>query len=247
MSVQEKLEAKHNSSRALSDQRTARLSDFSGRVTCRLAQTYAERDAIFKHRYKCYLRAGLISSNSFERHMEAADSEKNSYLIGLYIDRKLISSLRIQVVDAVHPNSVSVDIFPEILKPLIKGDKTVVDMSCVATDGELAQPYRLMPYVILRSWIVAAEHFHADYIAAAVQPQHQVFYLRVLKCEPFSERRSLPRHSASVRLIGLNFLTSAERLYKDLPFLRSTASERQHLFEKQANPSEATSYRPSAP
>jgi hypothetical protein len=245
MSVQKKLEEKHNSSMALSDQRTAQLSNFSGRLTYKLAQTYVERDAIFKHRYKCFLRAGLISSNSFERHIEAADHETNSYLIGLYIDRKLISSLRIQVVGAAHPNSVSVGVFPEILRPLIESDKSVVDMSCVATDGELAQPYRLMPYVILRSWIVAAEHFHTDYIAAAVQPQHQLFHLRVLKCEPFSERRSLPGHSASVSLITLNFLTSAERLYKDLPFLRSTASERQHLFEKEANPSKATSCRPS--
>jgi hypothetical protein len=104
----------HHGDHFVHRRRTAQLSDFSGRVTYKLAQTYIERDAIFKHRYKSFLRAGLISSNSFERHIEAADHETNSYLIGLHTDRKLISSLRIQVMGAAHPDSVSVSIFPEI-------------------------------------------------------------------------------------------------------------------------------------
>ena len=32
----------------------------------------------------------------------------------------------------------------------------------VSTEGELARPYVWLPYLILRSWIMAAEHFHAD-------------------------------------------------------------------------------------
>jgi hypothetical protein len=36
---------------------------------------------------------------------------------------------------------------------------------------------------------MAAEHLHADYIAAAGRPQHQLFYQRVLNCELHSEFR----------------------------------------------------------
>ena len=82
---------------ALSIQRIAQLSDFSKRVTCRLARSYAERDAIFKLRYRSYLRAGLISQNSFGRYIEPADHVANAYLMGLYVDRRLVSSLRLQI------------------------------------------------------------------------------------------------------------------------------------------------------
>jgi len=245
MKVQ-KLDAQHNTLAALSVQRIAQLSAFSERITYRLARTYLERDAIFKHRYSCFLRTGSISPNCFGRHIESVDHETNSYLLGLYVDRRLISSLRVQVGTAKHANFVSAGVFPKILEPLIESNKTVVDMSGVATDGELAQPYRWMPYLILRAWILTAENFQADYLSTSVPPQHQMFYQRVLNCEAFSELRSLPRRSTSVGLITLNFLASAERLYKDLPFLRSTVSERQNLFEKEAIPSKARSNKPSA-
>jgi hypothetical protein len=72
-----------------------------------------------------------------------------------------------------NPTFSSLELFPNILERLLRSNKTVVEMSCVATDGDIARSYVWLPYLILRSWIVAAEHFHANYIAAAVRPQHQ--------------------------------------------------------------------------
>ena len=160
---------------ALSIQRIAQLSNFSKRVTYRLARSYLERDAIFKLRYQSYVRAGLISQNSFGRHIEPADHVASTYLMGLYVDRRLVSSLRLQIGRATTPNFSSLDLFPHVLEPLLGNNKAVVDMSCLATDGESARSYVWLPYLILRPWILAAEHFRADYIAAAVRPQHQLF------------------------------------------------------------------------
>jgi hypothetical protein len=232
---------------ALSIQRIAQLSNFSKRVTCRIARSYVERDAIFKLRYQSYLRAGLISQNSFRRYVEPADHAANACLLGLYVDRRLVSSLRLQIGCATDPNFASLKLFPHVLKPPLRGNKTVIDMSCVATDGELARLYVWLPYLILRSWIMAAEHFHADYIAAAVRPQHQLFYKRALSCELHSELRVLPNHLAGVGLVTLDFATSAKRLYENFPFLRSTPSERQQLFENDTTPSRAAEQHPSAP
>ena len=97
---------------ALSIQRTAQLSHFSKRVTCRLARSYVERDAIFKLRYQSYLRAGLISQNSFGRYIEPADHAANAYLMGLYVDRRLVSSLRLQIGCATTPNLLVTRTFP---------------------------------------------------------------------------------------------------------------------------------------
>jgi hypothetical protein len=59
--------------------------------------SHVERDAIFKLRYQSYLLTGLISKNSFGRYIETADHATNSYLIGLYVGCKLVSSLRLQI------------------------------------------------------------------------------------------------------------------------------------------------------
>ena len=230
---------------AWSIQCTTRLVDFSNRVTCKIARNHLERNAIFKLRYRSYLRAGIISENFFERHIEAADHMRNSYLMGLYVDRKLVSSFRVQIGSATTPNFSLYELFPHVLEPLLRSNKTIVDMSCVATDGELgrSQSYDLLPYVVLRSWIIAAEHFNADYIAAAVQPKHQIFYTRALGCDQHSEVK--PHRLTSVGLVTLDFANSAKRLHKNLPFLRSTPYERQQLFEGDGNLSMATAQRPS--
>ena len=151
--------------------------------------------------------------------------------MGLYVDRRLVSSLRLQIGTLTTPIFSSLELFPYILEPLLRSNKTVVEMSCVATDGDIARSYVWLPYLILRSWIVAADHFHANYIAAAVRPQHQLFYKRALDCEVQSELRLPPHHLATVGLVTLDFANSAKRLYENLPFLRSTPSERQQLFE----------------
>ena len=230
---------------ALSIRRIVELSNFAKRVTCRLASSFIERDAIFKLRYQSYLRAELISQNSFGRYIEPADHAANAYLMGLYIERRLVSSLRLQIGSATTPNFSSLELFPHALEPLLGSNKTIVDMSCVATDGELAQRYVWLPYLILRSWIMAAEHFHADYIAATVRPQHQLFYQRVLNCGLHSELQLPPHQLASVGLVTLTFASSAKRLYENLPFLRSTPSERQQLFEHDTTPIKVTGLQPS--
>jgi hypothetical protein len=221
---------------ALSVRRIAQLSYFSKRVTCKVARSYVERDAIFKLRYRSYLRAGLISQNSFGRYIEPADHAANAYLLALFVDRKLVSSLRLQIGSLTTRNLSSLELFPDILERLLGSNGTIVEMSCVATDAELAGPYVWLPYLILRPWIVAAEHFYADYMAATGRPQHQLFYQRALNCEVHSELRLPPHCLASVGLVTLNFATSARRLYENLPFLRSTPSERQQLFERDATP-----------
>jgi hypothetical protein len=232
---------------ALSARRAAELCRFSKRVACRVAGSHVERDAIFKLRYQSSLRVGLISQNPFGRYLERADHAANTYVIGLYADRRLVSSLRLQIGSPLTPGFSSLELFPDVLEPLRRRRNIVVDLSCVATDGEFARQNVWLPYIILRSWIIAAEHFHADYISAAVRPQHQVFFKRALDCELHAEARLLPHHLASVRLVTLNFANSAERLYENLPFLRSTPSERQDLFEPDKTAVAAPGLCPSAP
>jgi hypothetical protein len=215
-------------------QRNAKLTAFSKRVTSKIAKSYLERSAIFKLRYQAYLRGELIAPNSFRRYVEPADHAANALLIGLYIDRSLIASLRLQIGTKAAPSLTSGDLFPELLQPLLQDDKLIVEMSCIATDGDLARHHFWMPYIILRTWIAAAEYFCADFIATTAEPQHQLFYQKTLGCRAHPEQRPLPYRRGPTSLLTLDFAASAERLYEKLPYLRSTPSERALLFNSDA-------------
>ena len=224
--------ASDNSAAALSIHRAAQLSYFSKRVSYRLATSHVERDAIFKLRYQSYLLTGLISKNSFGRYIETADHATNSYLIGLYVGCKLVSSLRLQIGSTTTPNFSSLHLFSHVLKALLESNRTILDMGCVAADGGQSGLYVWLPYLALRPWIMAAEYFRADYIVAATRPEYRPFYQRALGCEVHSDLRQAPHHTGRVALVTLDFATSANGLYQNLPFLRSTPAERQQLFER---------------
>jgi hypothetical protein len=224
---------------AASVQRNAELTAFSKRVTYKVAKSYLERKAIFKLRYQAYLHGELIAPNSFKRYVEPADHAANAHLLGLYIDHRLVSSLRLQTGTKAAPSFPSVNLFPQVLQPLLRNDKSLVEMSCVATDGQLARAHVWMPYIILRTWIAAGEHFGADFIVTTAERQHQLFYLRTLGCEVYAEQRPLPHRRASVSLVTLDLAASAERFYEKLPYLRSTPSERAHLFDSDVSSAEA--------
>jgi hypothetical protein len=217
---------------ALSFRRAARLSYHSKSVTYRLATNHVERDAIFKLRYQSYLRTGLVSQNSFERYIETADHAGNSYLIGLYFGCKLISSLRLQIGSATTPTFSSLELFPHLLKPILQSNRTIVDMACIAADAGPSGLHVWLPYLALRPWIMAAEHLQANYVVAATRPEHRPFYQRAVGCELHSDLQPAPNHTGRLGLVTLDFTTSARLLYQKLPFLRSTATERERLFER---------------
>jgi hypothetical protein len=208
----------------------AQLSHLAQHVTCKLAKSYVERDAIFKLRYQSYLRGGLISQNAFGRYIETCDHAPNAYLLGLHVNRQLVGSLRLQIGSRQNQHFSALELFPHVLERLPEGSHTVVDLSCVAADGGASRLYRCLPYLTLRAWILAAEYFQAEYIVAVIRPAHMPFYQRALGCELQRDLRRHP-HPASVGLVTFNFAASAGRLYNNLPFLHSTSLERQRLFD----------------
>ena len=49
------------------------------------------------------------------------------------------------------------ELFPHAFEPILRDNKTVVDMGGVAGDGQLARSYVWLPYIVLRPWILAAD------------------------------------------------------------------------------------------
>ena len=89
----------------------ARLSD---RIDYRLANSDKQREAIFRLRYQAYVRDGTISPNSSRTFSDVYDETGNVYLLGLYIDDELASSIRLHSASSKHPNFPSLEVFADV-------------------------------------------------------------------------------------------------------------------------------------
>jgi hypothetical protein len=84
-------------------------------VDYRLITGGEDLEAIYRLRYKSYLRSGMcgpIASGMFE---DRWDNLPNSYRFGVYCYGELVSTIRFHYISREHPNSPSVDAYPEIL------------------------------------------------------------------------------------------------------------------------------------
>jgi hypothetical protein len=209
------------------------LSALSTRITCKRAESYQEREAIFHLRYQSYLRAGILSTNPFARFTDDADRADNTYLFALHVDGRLASSLRLHVRSPRTPQFPSLALFPHALRPLLEDGKGIVDLSYVVANEPLSRQHRFLPYITLRPWIMAAEHFEAKHLVAAVKLEHLPFYERAFNCQVHAEVRQLPHLCARASLVTLDFESAAKHLYGKHPFLRSSPSERRRIFDAQ--------------
>lgn len=225
-------------SAASSEDFTDHLTVLARGVECRPAHALEERQAIFQLRYQAYLRDGTISPNPLRTFTDAADDAENAHLLGFYIGGKLASSVRLHIGSPKHPYFPSLEVFPDVLWPLVNSGKVVVDLTCFAADETLSRVNRMLPYFTLRPWILAAEYFHADDLLAATLVQHQPFFRRAFNSRLLSEHpRRYPQLAKPHSLVALHFASTAKQLYLKYPFLRATMVERQELFNRCDPPS----------
>src|ERR1700729_1039297 len=86
-------------------------------VDYRLAETEAEKDAIYQLRYEAYLNEKAIEPNRDHRVTDRFDDLPNSWIFGVYWEGVLTSSIRISVASPEYPETPSLGVFPDLLRP----------------------------------------------------------------------------------------------------------------------------------
>lgn len=210
-----------------------RVAHLLDRVDYKLAESSADREAIFRLRYQAYMRDGGIRANSSLTFSDAYDELGKVFLFGVYVDGELASSIRIHVASGQHPEFPTLDVFPDILQPEIDAGKVIVDSTRFVTDERLSRIHRTLPYVTLRVGGIAAHHFHTDHLLAAVRPEHQAFYRRVFRHRLVGGPRSYPGLAKPVSLMMADYQKHVEDVHRRYPFFRSSLFERRMLLERE--------------
>jgi N-acyl-L-homoserine lactone synthetase len=218
--------AQHGSDRAL------RVRDFLQQVDYRIASSEAERGSVFRLRYQAYLREKAIEPNSRERFSDAYDDAPNCWIFGVYSEERLISSIRVHVICPGARIGPALDVFPDIVGPMIDDGQTVVDPTRFAVDEAAARKFPDLPFLTLRVACMASEYFGADYCLATVRKEHGAFYRRIFKSEALSEPRPYPSLAQPICLLRADVKAVRDELMARYPVFLSSFTERRMLFER---------------
>jgi len=216
--------------------------DLLDHVDYRLVQTAAERDEVYRLRYRAYLLEGAIRPSAEERVVDQYDDAPNAWTFGVYVDGELFSSIRINVITSEWRTAPSVEVFGDVLHPLLDRGLVFVDSTRFVADPARARSCTALPYVTVRLGSMAGVYFDADYGLAMVRPEHQAFYNRVFLHEAWGQPRLFPGLVKPVGLMASHLPAVREKVLARYPYLRSTAFERRMLFER---PGEGAFIRPA--
>ncbi len=209
-----------------------RTSDFLQEIDYRVAETREGRDEIYRMRYQAYLREGTIHPNDTSRFRDTYDDMKNCWIFGLWQKETLLSSVRLHVISQSNRFGPALDVFPDIVGPMVDIGCVLVDPTRFVADAAAQQGYPSLPYLTLRAACMASEHFQADYCLATVRMEHCAFYRRVFEAETMCTPRPYPTLLQPIVLMRADVRRIRDRLMARYPVFLSTYTERRMIFER---------------
>ena len=215
---------------------SGRLSNLLERVDYRLIESEEDREAIYRLRYNAYVREGAIAPNLAKRLHDPFDDAENAWTFGLYIEDKLVSSLRICVSSPACPMTPAVEAFPDVLGPEVERGRIIVDPNRFVADYECTRRFPELPYLTTRLSFVSSAYFDADIATASVRREHQAFYKRVFLYAQVCEPRPYPSLIKELSLMTVVCREVRAKILSRDPCYHSTIFERRMLFERRVLP-----------
>ncbi len=210
----------------------AHVAQLLERVDYRRADTWEEKEKIFRLRYEAYSREGNIEPNPTGLFMDPEDEEPNAWLIGIYIDGLLASSIRLHIASKPEHYLPVAKVFPDIIIPRLAAGEVIIDATRLTSRLEFARAYPFLPYVPMRTAFLAEDHFNADFITAAFRPEYQGAYRRMYGAEKWCESRPYPPLAKPQVLMAYDCHALRGATRARYPFLRSSSVERETLYAR---------------
>jgi hypothetical protein len=206
------------------------LLDLMDRIEYRRVNPGDQFDPVYRLRYEAYRREEFIPINAQEVVHDEFENLPNAYCYGIYIDDRLVSSVRFHYLTPEYRNSPSHSVFTDVLDPLLDQGHTILDPGRFTTDYEASLAYPALPFLTLRIPTIAIWHFRVKYCLNSVRPEHAAFYRRVFRSSQLSGPRYYHGLSFPMVLYACDLMSMEGELFRRYPFFRSTPPEREALF-----------------
>jgi len=211
-----------------------KLLDYRQETDYRVAESPVDRLAVYRLRYDAYMREKTIDENESRVFHDAYDDFENCWIFSISIDGHMISSIRLHVISQQHRKGPALDVFPDLVGPMIDEGKVLIDPTRFVADEQAMEMYPELPYLTLRAACMASEYFEADYCLATVRREHAAFYRRVFRSKFMCEPRPYPELKKPICLLRANVSEIRDKLMTRYPIFESSFTERRMIFEQRS-------------
>ena len=208
-----------------------KLLRFLDRVEYRRVESGEDMEDIARLRFKAYKAVDLMPMTG-STLIDRLDFDSHAYVFGIYLDERLISTVRVHYVTPEHRASTAGAIFAEEVERFLDAGLTLVDPGRFAADPDLdGDETSAIPYLTLRVAAMASEHFDVDRCLTACRPRHAAFYKRVFAAETIvREKKNLGVYNADGALLVARVREIRPWLYRRYPVFDSQPFERRMMF-----------------
>ncbi len=207
-----------------------RVLSLAQRIEYFRAEDDHERNEIFRLRYKAYRREQAIAPNADGLFYDPHDEDDNAFLFGIRLDGRLAGSIRVHVCSPEFAVSPGLEVFPDILEPLLDAGESFSDPTRFVVDPDLRSETSLLPHFGLRLGSMACDHFGLDQILATVRQEHAPFYKRLFGLDLLTAPRDYPNLTKPICLMSGYMDEIREKSYRRVPVFPSTSTERALLY-----------------
>ena len=148
----------------------------------------------------------------------------------MYIDDRLVSSIRLHIATPEQRTSPSRGIWPDVLNDILDKGGSYIDPSRFTADHDASLAFPALPYLTLRMAVMACEQFQATYCISSVRPEHAPFYKRVFGSTQLAGEGFWGELTFPVCLYASYIPVMYPRVIERFPFFNSTKEERDILF-----------------
>lgn len=206
------------------------LTDLLDDVSYRRVNLEEQFDPVYRLRYEAYRREDFIPLNSQKVAGDKYDHTPNAYCFGVYVEDRLVSSIRFHHATPECRHSPSRSIYPEYLDPWLDEGKSFLDPSRFTADHDASLALPGLPFLTTRIIAMAIHHFKVDYCMSTVRPEHAAFYKRMFRFQPLADIRYYEGLKFPVKALYVDAHKWLQDVYSRYPFFRSKPEERTLLF-----------------
>ncbi len=207
-----------------------RVMETLDKVEYRRADTPEEKDAIFRARYEAYRREDSIPPNKTGLFSDELDESPNVWMIGVYIDGVMASTIRLHVASGPQHALPITEAFPDKILPLLQSGAVVIDVSRQTSRLEFVRAYPFLTLLTMRTTFIAEDYFDADYITVACKPEYQAAFRRLSGCVNWAPMRPYPRLAKPTLLMGHDCRANRHAMRERYPYLDTTPAMQRSLF-----------------
>lgn len=190
---------------------------------------------IARLREQAYNSRTFIEADKFGPLIDEYDRMKDCYVIGVYVDEKLASTVRIHVVSEEHLHGPVASYFPNRARELVAGGKRYIDPSRFAADGQATWDYPLLPFITLRAVSMAHTYFETNNIAKVVRADTASFYKRSFGSVEVEPAQPVAHFTVPLVMLVATEAETRYRLETRYRFFRSLHSEQRMMFAPESD------------